>query len=845
MKKRKLFIILFVIFIILVSSVSIFFLSRQKSAHRTSSAISRFEWMQLLGDYFGINEPTQVKSMWSDIEKNSPYLKYIQAATEWDIISQEDEFHGEDAVTGSFMAKTALKAVGEDLLGLYAQKQGRSSGNAYIDLLIQENLLKETELQEDISEKRAKEFLADISDFYQSTLRCMNAENIDYKDGVPQIPEKAILSMDKQIEKVTLKNEYVSNLKEGDFIVLHTVRGMLAKKITKIENQNQLSLEHADLDKVINSIVISENVSAGFEDIAKAYGAEIIDLNDTSKNGLRAEKDSYQVQPLGVLDYDFEKEINNKGFEIDFSLSYDGDKENMSVTMTDHNTNRFCEIQPPKEEKGHEENSVSKEGYIRAKIDVTRIYLSAFVSMSGIIPQKVDLSSAVEGSVSYATGGKINFKKKIISCPLYGAGSKLGLNLNIYLILGMDGSLRIKTDVSNNQGVIYEKGKGIRKVNSQTNSSMEEPTIETSVEADIAVTPGIEFQPTIMINDENLFDVEIDISAELKEAITTRQNGMICEERSIAFPLFHIGVLEDDGIITNIAEKFGQDISAGWDIITADNAPFKKQGHHENGEEVPECTYKFTGNKEENKDKEVVPESNKYLHLKEVIDYKFSSGRQYLVAPFEETWEGFKTKIEIYYYPSIGQEKFRNLKEGDSFTVLGRKYTVGKSYQKFIQGKGGADKNPKTGKEYSDEINPHGCCEIFDDEGHTYYIPDLQNPMNTQKRVDNDYLLHYDSFAPYDLIDDYWFCDINGMSVFRSETVDTIIVEDAKIYLTSYKDDDKAFDPDKAFTARRCAQSPLKDRFGNEIANCKGSIFVDLKLNNAGFIKELRPIEAG
>lgn len=78
--------------------------------------MTRYEWMEMLCGQMGPTDHREEDPYFSDVDKGHNCFSYLQSAVEWEILKAGPIFHGEDRVSGYFIALAAMKAIGEQKL---------------------------------------------------------------------------------------------------------------------------------------------------------------------------------------------------------------------------------------------------------------------------------------------------------------------------------------------------------------------------------------------------------------------------------------------------------------------------------------------------------------------------------------------------------------------------------------------------------------------------------------------------------------------------------------------------------------------------------------------------------
>lgn len=132
MKKKKILMIAGVAVLIAVVTVSVFMGQRDNT-----TGITKYQWIQMLAEQFGMSEPASQTSYFEDVGSNSPYYSYVQSAYEWGVLEDSSLFEGEKAADGEFVALTAMKAIGEYKVQIYLGLSDVPSDKEYLDLALE------------------------------------------------------------------------------------------------------------------------------------------------------------------------------------------------------------------------------------------------------------------------------------------------------------------------------------------------------------------------------------------------------------------------------------------------------------------------------------------------------------------------------------------------------------------------------------------------------------------------------------------------------------------------------------------------------------------------------------
>ena len=161
-------------------------------------------------------------------------------------------------------------------------------------------------------------------------------------------------------------------------------------------------------------------------------------------------------------------------------------------------------------------------------------------------------------------------------------------DIQIFLVLSVDGSISFEAELPMEVSVAYEKGHGLKNFNHDI--SAEDPRVEV----DCNVGVKLRLEPTLVVlGCLDVVDVEADIGVSAGANVVTHLY-QTCADISVSFPVITISVCGDDDADTCIGNL---GLAAEWEILSSDDAPVQFGLHYEllsNGGAgfVEECTYK-------------------------------------------------------------------------------------------------------------------------------------------------------------------------------------------------------------------------------------------------------------
>lgn len=441
---------------------------------------------------------------------------YRKAAKEYGYITDSDEFSNDDIASGGFMALTSMRAMGEGKMQIYLGTDDEISDNTNIELAINNNLIAEDSLDRGFSDQEADGILDKFDDLYYGEFWPEDIENVSYKENISQLQFFDIKDYKEDENIIYIDESAAKNLKKGDTFVFDYMGEKIAKKIVEDMGNGTFSLEDPEIDEVFNTLIVSDSASIGIDDIISYYGLDNVKVS--------------AGKPVTMLTADVSGNIHSKGFAIEAAVNDDNELE---VTLTDNDTEAEYEL-PIKQKLNKKCENFSM------KWNVNNINVGAQVKYtlkSGLkyASVGVDIDSEISGEI----GVEGDFSDGILLCqtPALIGSNLVAVNVALYIVPAVDGSVNLKVEVPYYAGVSYEKGKGVNGTMGLRSS------MQTSIEAE--GTMGLYFRTAPMLvtmRSIPLLDAELDIGAEAEATRTGRPNGQICSDVNVKCPVFIIGV---------------------------------------------------------------------------------------------------------------------------------------------------------------------------------------------------------------------------------------------------------------------------------------------------------------
>lgn len=657
-KKNYIFILIAICAVLLVFAV-VYIVERNST--EDENIVTRYEWIQMLGEQFGINEYANELPYFKDVDSDNPYFAYVQSAVEWQVIDADSAFDGEDYASGQFIALTAIKAIGESKFKICFDTEDAITDDVYIESAVEHGLVEEEKLKKGFSKEECEQVLEHLQNLYFGEFWKDDYSNITYQNDVIELSAEDVLRSNVDGSEIVVTGNMINSFEVGNTIVFEQEDTKLkfAREITGISSDGTLLLSTVELDKVVETLTVSDITELTFEDIVNYYGLE---ENTSAVNNLR-----YQQADAGMVNTAvFSADVNSKGFKLFLSTEGEDETRHLEVKITDNATGTYYTL--PISDKVETDSEYS------AEIDIDKLCIGGQVSYSAWNGLEY-AEAAVDAHATF--NGAINAKKdkKFLLCKTtvsLGNGI-VGADIQIYIVLSVEGGISFEAELPVEVSVSYEKDKGLR--NFEYNISVEEPTIEANCDAKAM----LRLEPTfVVLGCLNVMDTEANIGVSTSAEIVTRPDSQICADVSVSFPVMTLSVCGDDDADTIIGNL---GLAKEWEIISSDDAPIQKGFHYEllpdkTVQFVDECTY---GEQEEKSSESVQQDTslpNGTTEFPRFGTYELPVDL-WITAPFEDSGDYYTVKGNLRINYSILYMDFDKLQKGDSFTILDKEFILG------------------------------------------------------------------------------------------------------------------------------------------------------------------------
>lgn len=541
--------------------------------------LSRYEWVEMLSNQFGMTTYESSIPYFKDVSEDNTHFNYVQSSAEWSIIEKSDEFNGNDYASGRFIVLTAMKVIGETNVQSYLDTSKKITDDEYIQCAIENNLITKEQLKQSFSRDTAEELLSNISSMYFGTFWQDDFESVEYKNNVIELKSEDILQSNEDMSVIKINSEILSDVKEQYILVFEYKNTGLkvAKKVLNIENDDTIILsQNVELSEILDSLVVSDISELSIDNIINYYN--LTPTVATIKNQNRFYSNESVIMPVLSM------ESKNKGFKISLTTSDNKDKKILNITVTDNNTGVSYLLPLEKE------IDVNSDYY--AELNIDKIYTATqlkYTALTGVEYAEValDVNSKFEGGLTKT--GSMSYDKILLCETPTPLGSGIaGVDIQIYLVLSLDGTISLEAELPVNVSTRYEKNKGVR--NYVGDTIVSEPTLEVNANTNLMLRnePILVLFMTI-----NVMDVEVDTGTSVQATAEIRPSKDNCFEILGAFPVVNVSMCSDEDVYTIVGDL---GLSSNWEIVSSDDAPYQIKLHYEqlsNGvtQFVDECTY--------------------------------------------------------------------------------------------------------------------------------------------------------------------------------------------------------------------------------------------------------------
>lgn len=570
----------------------------------TAMSITRGQWLTMLGETFGLDTYTVEQSYYSDIQPGNPLFTYVQAASEWGILSTfpEASFNADKEITHEEVAYTAAIAAGytgDDPIRFAADNGFIQSGAAQADVV---------SVSEGVSAlEAAKEYYLHAPGEEVVSVKA-NGEIVNISDYDIEISEDTITTTDDiKVEEGAII--LTAPTAEHPFGVAYKVTGVI-----KNGSQTVLKVIAPKLEDLYDEIIVHTTVPADLSRAiwadgvtvignGKATGVSFAGMANNSPVFLSARYEQPPIELLAektgtysdVLQVEFPKD-GDGGVKISsekispFLSNIAGAKifEDSNFVYTDTpSLDDFSESDAPWSKTLDEENKYD-EGYkIIGELNIKEITIIADVEYYkplGIETKirkstnSVTVNADIESSLSLE--GNLNKKVEVGVIPIPIGTTGLTVSVCLYLYTDVTGALKVSAELQysekvEKQGLLFKHVDGDADITPKVSAA-----IDLEFGAGLAV--ALDALGAVALIDAGI-EVGADYSADASisgncetstegEITTKTYSESLNIEVAAYVPIIKVYAASDETVVGTIVGLFtGEDVLE-WDIIDKDKA---------------------------------------------------------------------------------------------------------------------------------------------------------------------------------------------------------------------------------------------------------------------------------
>lgn len=509
--------------------------------------LTKGEWIGMLGDTFGYNDPFGDTVSYSDVGSDYAYYQQIQACLEWGVITEQGTFEPDAPVSWEYALQTAVRAVGIDRIN----GAGLSVSEETLVYFYNSNIANtgEIDLAAVITADDARTALGYAVDFMYD-LEPVERFEYTYNESVYEVPADAV-TLRGDGSTAVVNDDAVYEVGSILCVEPGATGAAYAIRITAV-NGNEVTYEEASVDDVYSELQISGSYDAV---ILSVEGADL-DMIDVSVHEPQSDMllcrntgGNYRAVPLG--------KAGKTGMMIPTGVTVNGNTVHYEVPLGKNKKGKFS-------------------------IDISNIKVTTDIDYSlfgGLKKADATVSFDDKISASYESDhhsqtiplGTITLQLGTTPCNV-----ELGLVLNV----GFDGKadLTYTSTVVGNMG--YKKDCGLSKSVDNQNAAFDfhadaTVTVEPTVKADLRLLKTSIANIKVTSGVVAIANVDADLLG----------NQPLCIDIYLYVPL-RWAINEDGCIMTNISDKLKYSQTV-WD---SENSEINKRFHWEDGVEVGECT---------------------------------------------------------------------------------------------------------------------------------------------------------------------------------------------------------------------------------------------------------------
>lgn len=564
--KKRFKSILLILMVTMLSVFGLFGCGKDKSTISdnggSATALTKNEYVGLLGKYFGLSQCLDEETFFNDISKNEHNYEQIQACAEWGIVTDKDAFNPDANVSLKYALETAVRAIGVEKIN--SSNNGSEVDEAKLLDFYVENIAKIDVSNPDavVTESMANQILGHAV-AYMNQLEGKQVFNYELAQGVVEATNGIVLKGDGQTAKITDGKTY--NVGEIIYIPATMERSAQAIRVEAV-NEDTITYSEAGYEDVFDTL-----------NITGTYDVSVMGATPTSEGTEIA-----YAKPNGSVVFCSTNPDEKPGQEM--NLVYTGEdslefdtvsfvQENGGITFyKEFETEMSMETDDGSTLETARGGSLKVGLYnIKATVDIKKNCLG--------IPKAAKVKLSYDDIVAMNMHGSYNATIPLGKVWLNLGGLPCDVQLSLYATVGGDGSI----DITYTSDVVYsmecEMGKPIK--SSISNDADLSVDAKVRLVAEATAVVDLRIIGTSLVNAE----VTTGVVAEAKMEEDLLSDEPVCVDLFMYAPL-RWGVNQRNCIVTDWSKKLKYSATV-WDST---NSPIQARCHYENGEVVEACT---------------------------------------------------------------------------------------------------------------------------------------------------------------------------------------------------------------------------------------------------------------
>lgn len=420
-----------------------------------------------------------------------------------------------------------------------------------------------------------KKILERYNEIYFDDLWLDDYCETEYKENVKHV--EALAAAQENEADGTVRFDGNPDLSQGDVLVYKDDLGFMhTGRVDAIGEDGSCQLSEPAIEDVINSVEVSDIREISYQDIYAnntAYPADAV-ISDSGKShgGSSGAYMHAMHNENKVLSY------SNTSAGLQFTV--EAEEDELTVTMRNKDTGEEVKYKSDIELGDGASGSLDVDlSDIEVAADMTYF---TFQKGEKYAEYRLQMDSTVTGSLSLATDDDA-LKIPLFETTVPFEGGFVRLDFGVYLQLTAEGTYEITATLPMNICVRHDKTDGLRMLKGQAADS----SIEQSLQGEAMLSANAEARLWVFFL-WDLLGAEVKAGAVGTAQIIERDDGMICKDISVDFPVIK-GSAYLSGLFSQAEKEF--DIYSGntvWNYHS-EYIPGVRDGR------VPECSY---GNEE-------------------------------------------------------------------------------------------------------------------------------------------------------------------------------------------------------------------------------------------------------